>query len=307
MLTNQQPHRSARPRNRQPPLVLAVMLVSILQSIGSFAKAPTQAFLTVPRTPTMASVSTDPSSGTISTPRMERQGTTMIARHPTADVLNPLLWLGCHESGKLTSMGSGVAVNVNGGQYLVTALHVIADCELNPRVRYNGQWNAINWQILAVDEDNDIAVLKTETTLDPQKIPVLYGEPAGLIYGQIGYALGFPGFDGGNSSTDHITEVGGKPVPIVSLAVANFTSTGNATYSASYINAGFSGGAIVFPVGDDQWTIAGIITHFPTVRRSVYRDGRETDDYIMQHTGLVGYTPFKVVEELIMNAEPTQK
>ena len=33
---------------------------------------------------------------------------------------------------------------------------------------------------------NDIAVLKTETTLDPQKIPVLYGEPAGLIYGQIG-------------------------------------------------------------------------------------------------------------------------
>ena len=308
MLTNQQPHRSGRLREKQPLLVLAVMLVSILQSIGCFSKAPTQAFLTVPRTPTTPSVSTDPSSGTISTPRMERQGPTMIARHPTADVLNPILWLGCHESGKLTSMGSGVAVNINGGQYLATALHVIGDCELKPWVRYNGQWNAINWQTLAVDEDNDIAVLKTETILDPKRIPVLYGEPAGLIYGQIGYALGFPGFvDGRKLSTDHITEVGGRPVPIVSLAVANFKSMGNATYSASYINAGFSGGAIVFPVGNDKWTIAGIITHFPTVRRAVYRDGIETGDYINQHTGLVGYTPFRVVENLIMNAEPTQK
>ena len=231
----------------------------------------------------------------------------MIARHPTADVLNPLLWLGCHESGNLTSMGSGVAINVNGGEYLVTALHVVRNCNLSPRVRFNGQWNAIDWRTLAIDEDNDIVVLKTETPLDPQRIPVLHGEPAGLIYGQIGYALGFPGFYGEEWSIDHITEVNGRPVPIVSLAVANFTSTGNATYSASYVNAGFSGGAVAFPVGEDQWTIAGIITHFPVVRRAVYRDGRNTGDYIMQHTGLVGYAPFRVVQELIVNAEPTQK
>ena len=305
MLTNQQPHQSGRLREKQPLLVLAVMLVSILQSISCFSKAPTQAFLTVPRSLTTPSVSTGPSLETISTPRMERP---MIARHPTADVLNPILWLGCHESGKLTSMGSGVAVNINGGQYLATALHVISDCKLNPWVRYNGQWNAINWQTLAVDEDNDIAVLKTETILDSQKIPVLYGEPAGLIYGQIGYALGFPGFvDERKLSTDHIIEAEGRPLPIVSLAVANFTSMGNATYSASYINAGFSGGAIVFPVGNDKWTIAGIITHFPTVRRAVYRNGIETGDYINQHTGLVGYTPFQVVETLIRNAEPTHR
>ena len=230
----------------------------------------------------------------------------MIARYPTADVLNPILWLGCHRSGGLTSMGSGVVVNINGDQYLATALHVIENCGLNPQVRYNGQWNAINWQTLEVDEDNDIAVLKTETPLDSQKISVLYGEPAGLVYGQIGYALGFPGF-GRKLSADHIIEVGGRPIPIVSLAVANFTSTGNATYSASYINAGFSGGAIVFPVENDKWTIAGIITHFPTIEREVYRDGKETGDYIKEHTGLVGYTPFRVVETLIRNAEPTQK
>ena len=67
-------------------------------------------------------------------------------------------------------MGSGVAVNVNGGQYLVTALHVIDGCELNPRVRYSGQWNEISWETLAVDENSDIAVLKTDTVLDPQRI-----------------------------------------------------------------------------------------------------------------------------------------
>ncbi len=282
-MNNRRSRRAVRRRQGQTLVVaLAAMLVAILHPMECFA---------------------GPSSGPIAMPRMERQR--MIGRHPTADVLNPLLWLGCYESGQLTSMGSGVAVNVNGGQYLVTALHVIDGCELNPRVRYSGQWNEISWETLAVDENSDIAVLKTDTVLDPQRIPVLYGEPPGLIYGQIGYALGFPGFDGGQSTTAHIVEVGGKPVPIVSLAVANFTSSGAATYSASYINAGFSGGAIVFPVGDDRWTIAGIITHFPTVRRAVYRDGRETGDYIMQHTGLVGYTPLNAIEELIKNAEPT--
>ena len=205
-------------------------------------------------------------------------------------------------------MGSGTAIYMNGKQYLATALHVVDGCEFNPRVRSNGQWNPIDWQTLAVDEENDIAVLITETILDSQKIPVLYGEPRGLIYGQIGYALGFPSFvDGQQFSTDHITEAGGRPIPLVSLAVANFGSTGNTTYSASYINAGFSGGAVVFPVGSDTWTIAGIITHFPTVKRVVYRDGMKTGDYIRQHTGLVGYTPFQVVKELIVSADTAQQ
>ena len=307
MLIDPKPSRPGRPRGKRPFLVLVLMFVPILQSIGCFSKAPAQSFLALHRTSATPAVSTNGSVGITSTPRTARQGTSMIARHPTADVLNPLLWLGCHESGNLTSMGSGVAVSVNGGEYLVTALHVIGNCNLSPRVMFNGQWNEIAWSTLAVDEDNDIAVLQTETDLDPQRIPVLYGEPAGLIYGQIGYALGFPAVYREESSTDHITEVNGRPVPIVSLAVANFASTGNATYSASYINAGFSGGAVVFPVGEDQWTIAGIITHFPTVPRAVYRDGRDTGDYILQHTGLVGYTPFRVIEELIVNAEPTQK
>ena len=94
-------------------------------------------------------------------------------------------------------------------------------------------------------------------------------------------------------------EVEGRPIPIVALAISDFAPTEKGTYSSSYISAGFSGGAIVSPLGTDEWTIAGIITHFPTVRRPVYRADKKTEDYVPQHTGLVGFTPMEGVDELI--------
>jgi len=227
----------------------------------------------------------------------------MIQTPPTANVLNRLLWLGCHVNGALASTGSGVIIHVDGVEYLATALHVIEKHGLNPRVRTNGDWLRIDWQTVAVDKQHDVAVLKTSTVLDPQRIPVKYGEPKGMVYGGVGYVLGFPTWeDFGGIKTDHVTEVGGRSIPIASLVLANFAASGESTYSASYINAGFSGGAVVFPVGDGDWTIAGIVTHFPTVKRSVYRGGVETGDYIMQHTGLVGYTSLPLVLDLIAHA-----
>ena len=160
-----------------------------------------------------------------------------------------------------------------------------------------------NRQTVAVDEQHDVAVLKTNTVLDPQKIPVKYGEPQGMVYGGVGYVLRYPTWvDIGGLQTEHITEVGGRAIPIASLVVANFTASGAFTYSASYINAGFSGGAVVFPLPNSDWTIAGIVTHFPTVQREVYRGGVETGDYVNEHTGLVGYTSLPMVLDLIARA-----
>ncbi len=227
----------------------------------------------------------------------------MIPTPPTANVLNPLLWLGCHVNGALVSTGSGVIVNVGGAEYLATALHVIEKCGLKPRVRSDGKWLPLEWQTVAVDKQHDVAVLKTNTVLDPQGIPVKYGELTGMVYGGVGYVLGFPSWtDVGRIQTDHVTEVGGRPIPIASLVVANFAASGESTYSASYINAGFSGGAVVFPLANDDWTIAGIVTHFPTVKRPVYRDGVETGDYVREHTGLAGYTSLPLVLDLIARA-----
>ncbi len=171
---------------------------------------------------------------------------------------------------------------------------------MNPLVRFNDRWNPITWETVVTNKADDIAVFRTDMALDESKIPVRHGKIQGAIYGQVGYALGYFGVYGEHGlETNHVLEVGGKPIPIAALAISNFASTEKGTYSSSYINAGFSGGAIVFPVGTDDRTIAGIITHFPTVPRPVYRAGKETGDYIYQHTGLVGFTPLERVEELI--------
>ena len=120
---------------------------------------------------------------------------------------------------------------------------------------------------------------------------------------QIETVLGYPTWvDVGRIRTEHVTEVGGRAIPIPSLVVANFAASGESTYSASYVNAGFSGGAVVFPLPNDDWTIVGIVTHFPTVQRSVYRGGVETGDYVQEHTGLVGYTSLPLVLDLIARA-----
>ena len=227
----------------------------------------------------------------------------MIPTPPTGNLLNPLLWLSCHVNGDLVSTGSGVVINTDGVEHLATVLHVIEDCGLNPRVRSYGKWQAIDWQTVAFDRQHDVAVLKTDSVLDSQRIPVKYGEPAGMVYGAVGYVLGFPTWvDAGRIQTEHVIEAGGRPIPIASLVVANFAASGGSTYSASYINAGFSGRAVVFPLEDDDWAIAGLVTHFPTIKRSVYWGSVETGDYVLEHTGLVGYTSLPVVLDLIARA-----
>lgn len=220
---------------------------------------------------------------------------------PTANVLNRLLWLGKTGSNEQLPGGSGVVIYHDKNQYMVTALHVAKSCGFQPLVRFNGQWNSMDWRTAAISQDHDVAVLETDAILDDKRIPVLYGEPEGLMFGQIGYALGFPGFQNDSvPSVAHILEVRGeRPMPMPSLVTANFAAGARSTYSASYINAGFSGGAIVFPMRENNWTIAGIITHFPTIRRPVYRDGKKTQDFVAEHTGLVGYTGLGFIQELI--------
>ena len=74
----------------------------------------------------------------------------MISTPPTANVLNPLLWLGCHVDDDLVSTGSGVVINAGGAEYLATALHVIEDYGLNPRVRSHGSGKPLigKWWLL---------------------------------------------------------------------------------------------------------------------------------------------------------------
>ena len=223
-------------------------------------------------------------------------------KSPTANVLSRLVWLG---DGDKTAKGSGTLVSQEGVEYLVTAHHVYVECGGNPLVRFRAQWNSIQWEVVVKDEELDVIVLKSAqlpTDLE-ERLPVLYGVPQGAVHGQIGYSLGFPGIyeQDGRLKIDHILEVEGRPIPIAALVVANLSSASKVHYSASYINAGFSGGAIVYYVTDQKmWTIAGIITEFPIVPRPIYdRGGKETGLFTMQHTGLVAYVPMSAVFELM--------
>jgi len=174
----------------------------------------------------------------------------MLPRRPEANILTPLLWLGQRVSDTCFPVVSGVVANVNNNQYLVTAFHVTNDCNIRPLDWFNRQWNSMDWGTVILDEQHDIVFLEIDTILCDKKIPVLYSEPHGQIFGQIGYALRYPRFKGEvGPSTDHIIEAQGRSMPIVALVVTNFTVDGETNYSASYITAVFTGGAIVFPMG----------------------------------------------------------
>ena len=228
-------------------------------------------------------------------------------RSPTSNVLSRLVWLGDQATG---SQGSGTLVSDSGVDYLVTAHHVYRDCKGNPSVRFGGLWNSLQWEVVAKDESLDVIVLKSSKLpadlAGLAGLPVLYGVPRGTVHGQIGYSLGFPGvYESVNRlRTDHILEMDGRPIPIATLVVANLSAESKLHYSASYINAGFSGGAIVYYVAQQEmWAIAGVITQFPVVPRPVYdRNGKKTGQFIMQHSGLVGYVPMSAIMKMIEDA-----
>lgn len=226
-------------------------------------------------------------------------------KSPTANVLSRVIWLG---DGRNTAQGSGTLVSFNGVDYLATAHHVYVDCGGNPAVRFRGQWNPFQWDVVAKDESLDVIVLKSRQlpTDLAERLPVLYGMPKGAIHGQTGYSLGFPGVHESATQlkTDHVPEIEGVPIPIAALVIVNLGIEAKVHYSASYINAGFSGGAIVYYVEDQEmWTIAGMIAHFPTVSRPVYdKNGKDTGNYTLQHTGLVGYVPMSAILKMIEDA-----
>ena len=225
---------------------------------------------------------------------------------PTADVLNRVMWLGAPDASGGFPLGSGVVVHVGGVEYLMTAHHVARECNFEPLVRYNGRWNEHAWEVVVNDHPNDLVVLKAkDVTLDERAIPVRYGEVKGLVYGQIGYALGYPGLS--DDDTQNVTEANGRPIPLPALVLGTFYAGSDEVKCAGYINGGFSGGAVVFPVGE-AWTIAGMIASYPATLRPVLRKTAAgayeeiPDQFYEDHTGFVGYKRWSLIEQAIDSA-----
>ena len=232
---------------------------------------------------------------------------------PTAEVLLRVVWMGCRLSDSVIPFGSGVIATREGEEYLVTANHVAANCNYDPLVRYKNEWLSLNWKVVADSTQLDVTVLQSNTKFISADNPlsVRYGFVKGVIHGQVGYALGFPRFmDASGFNLNHISVMGHRPIPLPAILIVNLDSA----YSASYINDGYSGGAIVARIVETgQWTVLGVIKHVPLVNREVLKrinnnngtvNYEKTDDYVVQeHTGLIGYTPWSRIEQLISDAK----
>ena len=183
-------------------------------------------------------------------------------------------------------IGSGVLIQHNEHEYVVTALHVAKPCSFQPLIDHQGGWQQSTWQTIGIDEKNDVAVLERVGDND-RKIAALtlgYGFE-GVVFGGTANAFGFPG------TTPPIEwsrqEGQRRPVPM-SVLVSIYPALGDTHYSGGYLNYGFSGGGIVAWAGTHP-TLIGIIT------RKALTAGKNS----LEHAGLVGYASIKVVERIL--------
>ena len=194
---------------------------------------------------------------------------------PTLEFLLAVLWLGTdtimNGSMRTVPMGSGVVVHHQNEEYLATALHVAEACNYQPLVRRNSGWIQARWEMVGRDEDADVAVLRTPN-MKLSNLTPRYGLANALI-GAMGRAMGFPVLSD-PEEISHITETEGYPIPLTVLISSYLrfptdVDTG-IHYTGGYVNAGFSGGAMLLPTSSG-WSIGGIITHKEGVRRNVQR------------------------------------
>ena len=226
---------------------------------------------------------------------------------PTSEFLLAVQWLGCvTNKGSAVPVGSGVVVHLQDEEYLATALHVAQDCQFQPLIRRSKQWASARWETVGIDERADVAVLKTSTATLSRLTP-RYGL-GHVLMGAVGRAMGFPAITD-PEEVSHIGEIKGVPVPLTTLVSAYFspgTDAGTGIhYAGGYVNAGFSGGAMLFPT-TEGWTVGGIIMHREGVLRNVYRRDPKTNRFnkdnelaISEPSGLIRFAGFDIVTDII--------
>ena len=232
----------------------------------------------------------------------------VLYRPLTMALLSSVFWLG-RGTNQLdaTPDGSGTLVNVDGADYLVTAFHVWKQ-QNNPLVRCGGEWLRSNAEIVAYDEELDIAILRPKpNTLRRYAIDLLFHEEGQLIFGIPGVALGFPDvLDSAGKSRvmDHIVEMDDWPTPIPAQTLYYSGENERIMICSGYVNSGYSGGLLAFPdPWAEKWVVRGIITSFPRLWRplslpegSLLADGNPKSQ---EHTGLVAAVTIKEVAAMV--------
>ncbi|WP_043620279.1 serine protease [Ensifer sp. ZNC0028] len=168
---------------------------------------------------------------------------------PTKEIIERVLMI---RSGQV---GAAFLVDVGRRQYLVTAAHVVgADYSGLIEVKMDEQWVKYPAVLLAIDRKHDTAIL---TLPDAHKRgPVELGD-AGIIFGQFVFFLGFPFMD---YSIMPVVNEGRMPMPYVKWGAIARMPDPNTQFLAldATNNVGFSGGPVVFNLGNGRQSICGM-------------------------------------------------
>ena len=170
---------------------------------------------------------------------------------------------------------TGFTLDIGDKQYLCTARHCVVidpddpDCQtlLHPHHLYINRNN--RWEILEVKlvgfgtECADICIFALDRELSPLLGP-LPESPAGIVYSQDVYFLGFPlglKFDVEQDVNS------GFPIPLVKKAtVSSFSSkkvTPRFVCLDGVVNRGFSGGPVVYKKGEENFfSVASVISEY---------------------------------------------
>ena len=184
-------------------------------------------------------------------------------------------------------IGSGVLIQHDDHEYVVTALHVAEPCNFEPLIDHQGEWQESSWQTVGTDENNDVAVLERVGDPMTRRSPgwlLRYGFE-GVVSGGTANAFGFPGTKPPIEWSRQEGQL--RPVPM-SVLVSVYPALGDTHYSGGYLNYGFSGGGIVAWAGTHP-SLIGIIT----------RKALTASDDGLEHAGLVGYASINVVERIL--------
>lgn len=202
-----------------------------------------------------------------------------------------------------SNVGTAFTIDYGGRQYLVTALHIYpnANGTLSIMIRRHDQWVSVQVRVVGRGAPNtmeeDVLVLALDHQISPS-FP-LPPTPAGIVWGQEVYFLGFPyGLYTSKAPND------GYPLPLVKGGLMSGTTGGSpeAFLLDGHNNPGFSGGPAVFrPVNspNGEFQVFGIVSAYRTEHIDVYSQTGPTGLVTPMNTGIVICPSIEFAVELI--------
>jgi hypothetical protein len=155
--------------------------------------------------------------------------------------------------------GTAFALDIDGRQYLVSALHVIEQAleVASLDVYGNGAWTALAVSVVGMDFANDIAVVSAQERLVPTGLDIIVNSTERWATGQQAFFLGFPlGIQGYLAAP-------GYPIPVAMRGIVSLFVPGEyqSVFISAKVSPGFSGAPVYYcPQESDRAVLMAIVT-----------------------------------------------